>query len=101
MVEHSTLPKAQDVEPWPGCTPTVYSAPVADLLSPANPIERAFGDVHDCCTRNHQRQCFPDLVAEVEDHVHLNGPWKYQRSDRYDEPAITVATPEIAAEAHA
>jgi hypothetical protein len=23
----------------------------------------AFGDVHDCCTRNHQRKRLPDLIA--------------------------------------
>ena len=67
----------------------------------ANPIERAFGDVHDYCTRNHQRKRLPDLVADVEDHVHLNGPWRYQLSDLYYEPLITAAVQNIAAEAHA
>jgi hypothetical protein len=67
----------------------------------ANPIERVFGDVHDCCTRNHQRTCLPDLVADVEEHFHLNGPWKYRLSGLYYAPAVTAAVEKIAAEEHA
>lgn len=67
----------------------------------ATPIERAFGDVHDCCTRNHQRNRFADLVAEVEDHMHLNGPWPYKVSDLYDEPAVTAAVEKRIAQEHA
>jgi hypothetical protein len=40
-------------------------------------------------------------VADVEDHLHLNGPWKYTLSELYDEPAVTAAVENIAAEAHA
>jgi transposase len=40
----------------------------------ANPIERAFGDVHDKCTRNHQRKRLRDLVKDVEHHLQANGP---------------------------
>jgi hypothetical protein len=44
-----------------------------------------------------QRTRLPDLVAEVEDHLHLNGPWKYTLSDLYDEPVVTGAVEKIAA----
>ena len=64
----------------------------------ANPIERVFGDVHDCCTRNHQRKRLSNLVADVEDHLHLNGPWRYRLSDLYFEPAVTAAVEKILAE---
>jgi hypothetical protein len=64
----------------------------------ANPIERGFGDVHDCCTHSHRRKRLLDLVADVEDHLHLNGPWQYKLSDLYYEPAITVAVANLAAE---
>ena len=57
----------------------------------ANPIARACGAVHDCCTRNHQRKRLPELVADVEDHLTLNGPWQYKLSHLYDEPAVTEA----------
>jgi hypothetical protein len=67
----------------------------------ANPIERAFGDVHDCCTRNHRRKRLPDLVADVEDHMHLNGPWKYKLSDLYYEPAVPAAVEQRVAQEQA
>jgi transposase len=41
----------------------------------ANPIERAFGNVHDKCTRNHQRKRLRDLLRDVEYHLQANGPW--------------------------
>jgi hypothetical protein len=37
-------------------------------------------------------------VADVEDHLQLNGPWRYTLSDLYDEPAVTAAVENIAAE---
>ena len=67
----------------------------------ANPIECAFGDGHDGCTRNHQRKRVSELVAEVEDHVHLNGPWPDQLSELYDAPAVTAAVEKIAAQKQA
>jgi hypothetical protein len=33
--------------------------------------------------------------------LHLNGPWTYQLSDLYYEPAITAAVENIAAAEHA
>jgi hypothetical protein len=56
----------------------------------ANPIERAFGDVHDLCTRNHTRKRLRDLVADVVEHVDVKGPWRYKLSDIYDDPAVTA-----------
>jgi hypothetical protein len=64
----------------------------------ANPIERAFGDVHDCCTRNHQHARLGDLVADVETHLQVNGPWLYKLSAIDYEPAVTAAVEKIAAE---
>jgi hypothetical protein len=40
-------------------------------------------------------------VAEVENHLHLNGPWQYKLSDLYDAPAVTAAVEQIAAEERA
>lgn len=67
----------------------------------ANPIERAFGDVHDLCTRNHTRQRFRDLVADDEAHLQVNGPWPYKLSELHYEPAVTEGVEGIAAEQHA
>ena len=62
----------------------------------ANPIERAFGDVHDKCTRNHKRTTIAQLVGDVERHLEKNGPWKYKLSKIYLEPEVTAAMATIA-----
>lgn len=64
----------------------------------ANPIERAFGDVHDKCTRNHKRKRLRDLVQDVERHVQANGPWQYTLSQVYDAPEVTAAVEQITVE---
>jgi hypothetical protein len=101
VVDHSKIHTAKAVEACLAHHPRVSLLCVPTYGPRANPMERAFGAVHDGCTRHHQRKRLPDLVAEVEDHVPLNGPWKYQRSDLCDEPLITAAVQHSAAEAHA
>jgi putative transposase len=64
----------------------------------AKPIERAFGDVHDKCTRNHKRQRIEDLVSDVECHLLANGPWKYKPSQLYYTPEVTAAVERITTE---
>jgi len=61
-------------------------------------MERAFGDVHDKCTRNHKRKRLRDLVQDVEQHMQANGPWQYKLSQLYDTPEVTAAVERIAAE---
>ena len=57
----------------------------------ANPIERAFGDVHDKSTRNHTRKRMGHLVQEVQQHLRVNGPWRYALSEIYYTPEVTAA----------
>jgi DDE superfamily endonuclease len=101
VVDNSKIHQAKAVEGWLAAHPRVTLLLLPTYCPRAKPIERAFGDGHDCCTRNHQRNRLPDLVADVEDHLHLNGPWKYRLADRYYEPAVTAAVEEIAAQEHA
>jgi hypothetical protein len=101
VVDNLKIHTAKAVEPWLAAHPRVTLLFLPTDCPRANPIERAFGDVHDCCTRNHQRKRLPTLVADVEDHLRLNGPWKYKLSDLYDEPAVTTAVERIAAEEQA
>src|SRR5262249_44429767 len=68
------------------------------LCARATPIERASGDVHDKCTRNHQRKRLRELVQDVEQHRQENGPWKYKLSHLYYAPEVTMAVERIAAE---
>jgi transposase len=101
VVDNYRIHQAKAVEQWLATHPRVTLLFLPTYCPRANPIERAFGDVHDCRTRNHRRKRLPDLVADVEEHLHVNGPWPYKRSELYDEPAVTVAVAKIAAEEHA
>ena len=101
VVDNYKIHKAKAVEQWLAAHPRVTLLLLPTYCPRANPIERAFGDVHDCCTRNHQRKRLPTLVADVEDHLRLNGPWNYKLSDLYYEPAVTTAVERIAAEEQA
>jgi len=101
VVDNFKIHQAKAVAPWLTAHPRVTRLLLPTSCPRANPMERACGDVPDGCTRNHQRKRLTDLIAEVEDHVPLNGPWKYKRSDLYDEPAVTAAVEQMAAEEHA
>jgi putative transposase len=98
VVDNYKIHKAKAVEQWLSAHSRMQLLFLPTYCPRANPIERAFGDVHDCCTRNHRRKRLPDLIANVEDHLHVNGPWPYQLSDLYYEPAVTAAVEKIAAE---
>jgi transposase len=101
VVDHDNIHTAKAVEQWLATHPRVTLLFLPTYCPRANPIERACGDVHDGCTRNHRRKRLPDLVADVEEHLHVNGPWLYKLSEIYDEPAVTAAVNKIAAEEHA
>jgi hypothetical protein len=64
----------------------------------ANPSERACGDVHDRCTRNHTRKRLRDVVRDVERHRCQNGPWRSKLSQLYEAPEVMAAVVRIAAE---
>jgi transposase len=97
VVDHDKIHTAKAVEPWLAAHPRFTWLFWPPYGPQANPIERAFGDGHDCGTRSHRHTRLPNLVAEVEDHLHANGPWLYKLSELYDEPAMTTAVEQIAA----
>jgi transposase len=98
VVDNYTIHQAKAVAQWLANHPRVTRLFLPTYCPQANPLERAFGDVHDGCTRHHQRKRLSDLVADVEDHIHLNGPWPYKLSELYDAPAVTAAVEQITAE---
>jgi putative transposase len=98
VVDHYKIHKAKAVAPWLANHPRFTRLFLPTYCPQAHPSERAFGDVHDCCTRQHQRKRLSDLVADVEDHRHLHGPWPYKLSALYDAPAVTAAVEQITAE---
>jgi transposase len=101
VVDNYKIHKANAVQAWLAKHPRVRLLFLPTYCPRANPIERAFGDVHDLCTRNHTRKRLQDLVADVVEHLEVNGPWRYKLSAIYDDPAITAAVEKIAAEEHA
>jgi hypothetical protein len=101
VVDHDKIHQAKAVEQWLAAHPRVMRLLLPTYGPRANPIERAFGDVHDCCTRNHQRTRLRDLMADVEAHLQVNGPWLYKLSAISYEPAVTAAVEKIAAEEQA
>ena len=98
VVDNYSIHKAKAVNQWLEKHPRFELLWLPTYCPKANPIERVFGDVHDKCTRNHQRKCLRDLVKDVEHHVQANGPWNYKISRLYDEPEVTVEVDRLVAE---
>jgi len=66
VVDNATLHKAKKVQPWLAAHPRFEVRYLPPYCPQANPIERAFGDVHDKCTRNHTRKRLWHLVQDVK-----------------------------------
>jgi putative transposase len=98
VADNYKIHKAKAVEQWLAKQPRFELRFLPTYCPRANPIERAFGDVHDCCTRDHRRKRLRDLAADVVEHLHVNGPWQYKLSDIYHEPAVTAAVERMAME---
>jgi putative transposase len=99
-VDNYAIHKAKAVEQWHAAQPRFTLLFLPTYCPQANPIERAFGDVHDKCTRNQQRQRIAELVGDVEQHLAANGPWCYQLSHLYYSPEVTTAMNRLAKEQH-
>ena len=97
VVDNYCMHKATAVEPWIESHPRFARLWLPTYCPRAHPLERAFGDVHDQCTRNHQRKRLRDVVSDVERHLGQNGPWLYKLSQLYDAPEVTAAVERIAA----
>ena len=98
VADNYCIHKAKAVEQWLTSHPRFELLWLPTYCPRANPIERAFGDVHDKCTRNHKRKRLRDLVQDVEQHIQENGPWQYKLSRLYDTPEVTAAVERITAE---
>jgi transposase len=91
VVDNSKIHYAGEVAKWLAAHPRFELLYLPTYCPKANPIERAFGDVHDKCTRNHTRKRMWHLVHDVEQHLAVNGPWLYALSELYDTPEVTAA----------
>jgi transposase len=91
VVDNAKLHKAKNVQRGLAAHPRFALLYLPTYCPAANPLERAFGDVHDQCTRNHTRKRIWSLVQDVKQHLRVNGPWHYALSDLYFTPEITAA----------
>jgi len=91
VVDNAKLHKAKKVQQWLAAHPHFELLYLPTYCPRANPIERAFGDVHDKCTRNHTRKRIWHLVGDVKQHLRENGPWRYALSELYYAPEVTAA----------
>ena len=98
VVDNYCIHKAKAVNKWLADHPRFELLWLPTYCPRANPIERAFGDVHDKCTRNHKRKRLRDLVQDVERHLHLNGPWRYKLSKIYEEPEVSTVVERMKAD---
>jgi putative transposase len=99
VVDNYKIHKAKAVEQWLAAHPRFALLWLPTYCPRANPIERAFGDVHDKCTRNHKRKCLREVVHDVQRHLQTNGPWLYKLSRLYQEPEVTATVERLTAEA--
>ena len=96
VVDNYRIHKAKAVVAWLAAHPRPELVWLPSYCPRANPIERAFGDVHDKCTRNHIRKRIVDLVADVVWHLKQNGPWRYRLSEIYYTPEVDQAVTKLA-----
>jgi transposase len=91
VVDTAKIHKAVEVEKWLAAHPRFELLYLPTYCPRANPIERAFGDVHDKCTRNHTRKRMWHLVQDVKQPLQVNGPWPSALSELYYTPEVTAA----------
>ena len=91
VADNAKIHHAVKVENWLAAHPRFALLYLPTYCPRANPIERAFGDVHDKCTRNHTRKRMWHLVQDVKRHLLTTGPWPYALSDLYYTPEVTEA----------
>jgi putative transposase len=96
VADNYRVHKAKAVQEWLNLHPRFEVVWLPSYCPKANPIERAFLDVHDNCTRNHKRTQIDELVGDVKGHLKSNGPWPYQLSRIYYTPEVDAAVAALA-----
>jgi hypothetical protein len=99
VVDNAKIHQAEAVRKWHATHPRFELLYLPTYCPQANPIERAFGDVHDKCTRNHTRKRIWHLVHDVKQPLRVNGPWHYALSALSYTPEVTAAVQALRAAA--
>ena len=100
VADNAKIHKAAKVQHWLAAHPRFAVLYLPTYCPRANPIERAVGDVHDKCTRNHTRKRIWHLVQDVKQHLRVNGSWRYARSDSSYTPEVRAAVEALHAKAN-
>lgn len=96
VADNYKIHKTRQVRQWLEQHPRFEILWLPTYCPQANPIERAFADVHDKVTRNHQRKRLWRLVKDVQEHLAVNGPWQYQMSKLYHAPEVEAELRKLA-----
>jgi DDE superfamily endonuclease len=99
-VDHYGVHKAKAVQRWLVAHPRFELLFLPASCPQANPLERVFGDIHEKCTRNHQRNRLEDLTGDVGQYFLTTGPWDYHLSHLYYTPEVTAAVGCLTQEQH-
>jgi hypothetical protein len=100
VVDNYGIHTAKAVERWLAAHPRCAVLFLPTYCPKANPIERACGDVHAKCTRNHQRKRIEDLVWAGARQLLTNGSWQYKLSQLSYTPDVTAAVERLSTEQH-
>ena len=96
VCDNYRIHSARAVVAWLAAHPRFELVWLPSYCPQANPIERAFGDVHDKCTRNHKRAQLSEVVGDVVWHLKANAPWRYKLSRIYYTPEVDQAVATLA-----
>ncbi len=96
VCDNYRIHSAKAVVEWLSVHPRFELVFLPSYCPQANPIERAFGDVHDKCTRNHKRAQLSEVVGDVVWHLKANAPWRYKLSRIYYTPEVDQAVATLA-----
>ena len=91
VADNAKIHKAAKVQQWLATHPRFAVLYLPTYCPRANPLERAVGEVHDKCPRNHTRNRIWHGGQDVTQHLRVNGPWRYALSETYYTPEVTAA----------
>jgi hypothetical protein len=89
--DNAKMHQAQKVQKWLAAPPRFELLSLPPSCPRANPMERAFGDVHDKCTRTHTRKPMGQLVQDVPQPLQGTGPGQYALSELSSTPEVAAA----------
>jgi hypothetical protein len=91
VVDNAKRHQAKKVQKWLAAHPRFERLSRPPSCPRATPLERAFGEIHDKCTRTQTRQRIWQLVHDVKQQLLVKGPWPYALSELSYTPEVSAA----------